>query len=96
MAREHDRRAKRIIVVRERGRLSQVMFNPVIVKKVRAVRDGGGLPVPHRHPAGQTVAVHQGAVAERKVPRAPRQDLLPAWTAEIIQHELDHCDGILI
>ena len=33
------------------------------------------LSLPHRHPKDQTLADHQGAVAERKVP-APHQDLL--------------------
>ena len=66
--------AKRIIAFEsEDGYL--VMFNPVILKKVRAVRNGRGLSLPHRHPEDQTVPDHQGAVAERKVP-APHQDLL--------------------
>ena len=54
---------KRIIVFDNEG-VYQVMYNPEIVRKSGPLRDGGGLPVSHRHPARQAVEVHQGAVAE--------------------------------
>ena len=36
--------------------------------------------------------VAQGAPADGK----PRIRTFTGWTAQIIQHEIDHCDGILI
>ena len=65
--------AKRIIAFEsEDGYL--VMFNRSSSKSPGRMRRRR-LSLPHRHPKDQTLADHQGAVAERKVP-APHQDLL--------------------
>ena len=86
---------KRIIAVEVEDGSYLLMFNP---------GDRRTAPVPiwprrgvflFRHPPGQTVAKHPGAVAERKI-SDPLQDLYRLDRPRLIQHELDHCDGILI
>ena len=52
---------KRIIAFDNEGSY-MVMFRPL--------RRGGGLSLPHRHPPGQAVEVHQGTLEERKIPGA--------------------------
>ena len=85
--------AKRIIAFEsEDGYL--VMFNPVILKKSGPYETEEGSSLPHRHPKDQTLADHQGTVQNEKF--QPRIKTFSGWTAEIIQHELDHCDGIII
>ena len=86
--------AKRIIAFEsEDGYL--VIFNPVILKKSGPYEAEGGLPLPHRHPKTakrfQTIKVQwQNEKFQTRI------KTFTGWTAEIIQHELDHCDGILI
>ena len=84
---------KRIIVFDDDGKY-QVMFNPVIVK-----RDG-----PYEAEEGCL-----SLTGRRKVKRfrtikvqwqnekfQTRRKTFTGWTAEIIQHEIDHCEGVLI
>lgn len=40
------------------------------------------------------MAVHQGPLANERFQE--RCKTFTGWTAQIIQHELDHCEGILI
>ena len=35
-------------------------------------------------------------LSERGAFQGPLQDSFTSWTAQIIQHEIDHCDRILI
>lgn len=85
--------AKRIIAVEaEDGYL--VLFNPVILKKsVPYDTQEGCLSLEGVRPTRrwQTIKL-QYETPEGK----PRIKNFSGWTAQIIQHEIDHCDGILI
>jgi len=84
---------KRIIAVEaEDGYL--VLFNPVILKKsVPYDTQEGCLSLEGVRPTRrwQTIKL-QYETPEGK----PRIKNFSGWTAQIIQHEIDHCDGILI
>ena len=85
--------SKRIIAVEaEEGYL--VLFNPVILKKSGAYEAEEGclsLKGVRKTKRWQTIKV-QYQTPEGK----PRIKNFTGWTAQIIQHEVDHCDGILI
>ena len=84
---------KRIIVFDDDGKY-QVMFNPVIVKRDRPYEaEEGCLSLTGRRKAKrfQTIKVQW-----QNEKFQPRLKTFTGWTAEIIQHEIDHCDGILI
>ena len=84
---------KRIIVFDDDGKY-QVMFNPVIVK-----HDGpyeakeGCLSLTGRRKVKrfQTIKVQW-----QNEKLQTRRKTFTGWTAEIIQHEIDHCEGVLI
>ena len=84
---------KRIIVVEaEDGYL--VLFNPVILKKSGQCEAEEGclsLEGVRKTKRWQSIKV-QYQTAEGK----PRIKTFTGWTAQIIQHEMDHCEGILI
>ena len=84
---------KRIIAVEaEEGYL--VLFNPVILKKSGPYdTQEGCLSLEGVRPTRrwQTIKL-QYETPEGK----PRIRNFSGWTAQIIQHEMDHCDGILI
>lgn len=85
--------AKRIIAFEsEDGYL--VMFNPVILKKSGPYETEEGclsLTGTRKTKRFQTIKVQW-----QNEKFQPRIKTFSGWTAEIIQHELDHCDGILI
>ena len=85
--------SKRIIAVEaEEGYL--VLFNPVILKKTGAYEAEEGclsLEGVRKTRRWQIIKV-QDQTPEGK----PRIKNFTGWTAQIIQHEVDHCDGILI
>ena len=85
--------AKRIIAVEgEDGYLA--MFNPVILKKSGPYETEEGclsLTGTRKTRRFQTIKVQW-----QNEKFQPRIKTFSGWTAEIIQHELDHCDGILI
>ena len=85
--------SKRIIAVEaEKGYL--VLFNPVILKKSGTYEAEEGclsLEGVRKTKRWQTIKV-QYQTPEGK----PRIKNFTGWTAQIIQHEVDHCDGILI
>lgn len=85
--------SKRIIAVEaEEGYL--VLFNPVILKKTGAYEAEEGclsLEGVRKTKRWQIIKV-QYQTPEGK----PRIKNFTGWTAQIIQHEVDHCDGILI
>ncbi len=70
------------------------MFNPVILKKSGPYETEEGCLSPHRHPKDQTLQTIKVQWQNEKF--QPRIKTFSGWTAEIIQHELDHCDGIII
>ena len=84
---------KRIIVFDDDGKY-QVMFNPVIVKRSDPYEaEEGCLSLTGRRKVKryQTIKVqwqNEKFQARRKT--------FTGWTAEIIQHEIDHCEGVLI
>lgn len=85
--------SKRIIAVEaEEGYL--VLFNPVILKKTGAYEAEEGclsLEGVRKTRRWQIIKV-QYQTPEGK----PQIKNFTGWTAQIIQHEVDHCDGILI
>jgi peptide deformylase len=85
--------AKRIIAFEsEDGYL--VMFNPVILKKSGPYETEEGclsLTGTRKTKRFQTIKVQW-----QNEKFQPRIKTFSGWTAEIIQHELDHCDGIII
>lgn len=85
--------SKRIIAVEAKeGYL--VLFNPVILKKSGAYEAEEGclsLEGVRKTRRWQIIKV-QYQTPEGK----PRIKNFTGWTAQIIQHEVDHCDGILI
>ena len=84
--------AKRIIAFEsEDGYL--VMFNPVILKKSGPYETEEGclsLTGTRKTKRWQTIKVQWQSEKFQ-----PRIKTFSGWTAEIIQHELDHCDGSL-
>ena len=85
---------KRIIVV-DNGGTYLTMFNPEIIKKTGPydTEEGclsllGGLRPCKRY---QTIQVRWQTKEFKTCTR-----MFTGWTAQIIQHEVDHCDGVLI
>ena len=85
--------AKRIIAFDNEGEY-QVMFNPVILKKAGPYEAEEGclsLSGTRKTKRYQTIKVQwQNEKFQTRV------KTFTGWTAEIIQHELDHCEGIII
>ena len=85
---------KRIIAFNDRGKL-EIMFNPEIVKASGEYETEEGclslLGGPRKTKRFQKIKV-QYQTADFKV----RLKTYEGWTAQIIQHEIDHCNGILI
>ena len=84
---------KRIIIFDNEGAY-QVMFNPVIVKQSGPYQtEEGCLSLTGRR---QTKRWKRIKVQWQNETFQTRLKTFTGWTAEIIQHEIDHCDGILI
>ena len=84
---------KRIIAFDNEGEY-MVMFNPVIVKQLGAYEAEEGclsLTGTRRTKRFRTIKVQW-----QNEKFQPRLKTFTGWTAEIIQHEIDHCEGILI
>ena len=84
---------KRIIAFDNEGEY-MVMFNPVIVKKSGSYKAEEGclsLTGTRYTKRFQTIKVQ---LQNEKF--QTRLKTFTGWTAEIIQHEIDHCDGIII
>ena len=85
--------AKRIIVFDDEG-TPRVMFNPEIVGRSGTYEGEEGclsLPGSRRTTRYRTIKVR---FEDRGF--QPREQTFTGFTAQIIQHEIDHCDGILI
>ena len=84
---------KRIIAFDNQGTY-MVMFNPVIVKQSGAYEAQEGclsLTGVRKAKRFQTIKVQwQNGKFQTRI------KTFTGWTAEIIQHEIDHCEGILI
>ena len=84
---------KRIIIFDDQGEY-QVMFNPVIVRKsgpYEAEESCLSLTGTRRTRRFETIKVQW-----QNEKFQTRLKTFTGWTAEIIQHEIDHCEGILI
>ena len=84
---------KRIIIFDDQGEY-QVMFNPVIVKRSGPYEAEEGclsLSGTRRTKRFETIKVQW-----RNERFQTRLKTFTGWTAEIIQHEIDHCEGVLI
>ena len=84
---------KRIIVFDDDGKY-QVMFNPVIVKHDGPYEaEEGCLSLTGRRKVKrfQTIKVQW-----QNEKLQTRRKTFTGWTAEISQHEIDHCEGVLI
>ena len=84
---------KRIIIV-NLGLLDLVMYNPVILRKEGPfTAEEGCLSLEGIRPATryQEIEVEFTDSVWKK-----RRQVYTGWTAQIIQHEIDHLDGILI
>ena len=84
---------KRIIAVEaEDGYL--VLFNPIILKKSGQYEaEEGCLSL---EGVRKTKRYQSIKVQYQTMDGKPRIKTFTGWTAQIIQHEIDHCDGILI
>ena len=72
----------------------EVMFNPVIVKQSGAYEaEEGCLSLTGRRKVRRFRTIK---VQWQNEKFQTRLKTFTGWTAEIIQHEIDHCDGILI
>ena len=84
---------KRIIVFDNEGEY-MVMLNPVIVKQSGPYEtEEGCLSLTGRR---KTKRFQTFKVQWQNEKLQTRLKTFTGWTAEIIQHEIDHCDGILI
>ena len=84
---------KRIIVFENDGEY-MVMFNPIIVKQSGAYEtDEGCLSLTGTRKTKRHKVIK---VQWQNEKFQTRLKTFTGWTAEIIQHEIDHCEGILI
>ncbi len=84
---------KRIIAFDNEGRY-MVMFNPEIVKKSGPYEaEEGCLSLSGIRKAKRWQSIK---VRYQNEKFQPRLKTFTGWTAQIIQHEIDHCEGILI
>lgn len=84
---------KRVIVFDDGGRFS-VMFNPEIIAKAEPYKtEEGCLSLLGARPATRFKKIKVRYLNEEL---RPRIKTYTGFTAQIIQHEIDHCGGILI
>lgn len=82
------------IIAFDNGGTHMVMLNPEIVKKAqRYETEEGCLSLPGIRP---TVRWRSIKVKYQNEKLQTRFMTFTGWTAQIIQHEIDHCNGILI
>ena len=85
--------SKRIIAFDNEGKL-MVMFNPEIMKKSGPYEtEEGCLSLSGTRKTKRWKSIK---VEYQNEQFQPRFKTFTGWTAQIIQHEIDHCDGILI
>lgn len=84
---------KRIIAV-NMGMINVAMLNPVIVKKSGAYEtEEGCLSLTG---VRKTIRYENIEVEFQDISFRKQRQKYSGWTAQIIQHEIDHCEGILI
>ena len=85
---------KRIIVFDDEGKLA-VMLNPVILKQSDAYEAEESCLSLLGGPR-KTQRYRKIKVQYQNLQMQTRMKTYEGWTAQIIQHEIDHCNGILI
>ena len=85
---------KRIIVFDDGGKLA-VMLNPAILKQAEPYEAEEGCLSLLGGPR-KTVRYRKIKVQYQNAQMQTRMKTYEGWTAQIIQHEIDHCNGILI
>ena len=86
-------RAKRIIVFLD-GDAATVMYNPEIVKALEPYEaEEGCLSL---NGTRKTTRYQKIKVRYQNAAFQTRLKSYTGWTAQIIQHEIDHCNGILV
>ena len=84
---------KRIIVFDNDGKY-MVIFNPEIIKKSQPYQaEEGCLSLTGTRPATRWKSIK---VRWQNEKFQERLKTFTGWTAQIIQHEIDHCEGIII
>ena len=84
---------KRVIAV-SMGPVNVAMVNPVILRRARPYEaEEGCLSLSGRRKAQRYQEIE---VAFQDADFQPRCQVYTGWIAQIIQHEIDHCDGHLI
>lgn len=84
---------KRIIVFDNDGKY-MVMFNPEIIKKSQPYQaEEGCLSLTGTRPTTRWKSIK---VRWQNEKFQERLKTFTGWTAQIIQHEIDHCEGIII
>lgn len=84
---------KRIIAFDNEGRY-MVMFNPEIIQRTGPYQtEEGCLSLTGVRPANRWKSIKVRWQNEKFQQRIKK---FTGWTAQIIQHEIDHCDGIII
>ena len=84
---------KRIIVFDNEGKYT-VMFNPEIIKKSGSYEaEEGCLSLSGTRKAKRWQSIK---VQYQNEQLQTRFKTFTGWTAQIIQHEIDHCEGVLI
>ena len=85
--------SKRIIAFDNEGKY-MVMFNPEIVKRTEPYEaEEGCLSLPGTRKAKRYRSIK---VQYQNEQFQTRFNTFTGWTAQIIQHEIDHCNGVLI
>lgn len=85
--------SKRIIAFDNEGKY-MVMFNPEIVKRSEPYEaEEGCLSLPGTRKAKRYLSIK---VQYQNEQFQTRFKTFTDWTAQIIQHEIDHCNGVLI
>ena len=85
---------KRKIIIVNMGVMNVVMYNPVILKRDTPYETEEGclsLSGVRKTTRYQTIEVSYLDQSFQ-----PRRQVYTGWIAQVIQHEIDHCDGILI
>lgn len=84
---------KNIIVICD-GNKQVIMVNPKITMKLRPYpAEEGCLSIPG---IKKTIRYEEIIVEYQDADFKPKKKKYTGWTAQIIQHEVDHCNGILI
>ena len=85
---------KRIIAVLDEAGSALVMFNPQILRREGPYdAEEGCLSLPGTRPATRYERITVAYEDERA---QPRQRRFRGFVAQAVQHEIDHCDGVLI